>query len=343
MKWKHQLKDDTLSWLLEEENPGVRFLALRDLLDLPVNDPELVVVKYKAHHEGPIAVILDAMRPEGYWVTPGAGYSCKYKSGVWSLIMLAQLGASVKMDKRIQLACSYLVDHALAETGQFSIDGTLSGTIDCLQGNLISALLDLGFQDSRLEQAFDWMARSVTGDGNAPIKDKKATRNYFLWNCGPVFACRYNNSLSCSWGGTKVLLALGKIPSENRTPQVKSAIEVAVDFFLSIDPLKADYPTRSGGKPNPIWWKLGFPVFYVTDILQLLEALISVGLAQDPRLASLVEFVLNKQKNDGCWLLEHKYKTWVDFGPLNQPNKWVTFRALRVLKNAKISNSKAKT
>lgn len=29
-------------------------------------------------------------------------------------------------------------------------------------------------------------------------------------------------------------------------------------------------------------------------------------------------------------------KTWVDFGPKKMPNKWVTWRALRVLKNANL-------
>lgn len=333
-KWMEQLKGDTLSWLLEDENPGVRFLVMRDLMNVPGDDPELIAAKEKAHREGLIAKILDAMKPEGYWVTPGAGYSCKYKSGVWSLIMLAQLGASVEMDERLQHVCRYLVDHALAETGQFSVDGSPSGTIDCLQGNLIAALLDLGYQDERLEIAIDWMARSVTGNGISPLKDKKADRHYFLWNCGPVFACHYNNELSCAWGGTKVLLALGKIPSEMRTPQVESAIQTAVDFFLSIDPLTATYPTRSGSKPNPNWWKLSFPVFYVSDILQLMEALVVVGYAGDPRLVNSFSYILDKQDENGRWPLEHEYKSWVRFGQLNQPNKWVTYRAVRVLKKA---------
>jgi hypothetical protein len=334
MKWMEQFKGDTLSWLLEEENSGVRSLAMRDLMDLPGDNPELLAAREKAHREGPIAKILDAMHPEGYWVTPGAGYSCKYKSGVWSLIMLSQLGASVDMDERLQHACRYLVDHALAETGQFSVNGTMSGTIDCLQGNLLAALLELGYQDERLEMAIDWMARSVTGDGIAPLKDKKADRHYFLWNCGQVFACHYNNELSCAWGGTKVLLALGRIPAEMRTPQVENAIQTAVDFFLSIDPLTAAYPTRSGAKPNPNWWKLGFPVFYVSDILQLQEALVGIGYADDPRLVNSFSHILDKQDENGRWPLEHEYRSWVRFGQLNQPNKWVTYRAVRVLKQA---------
>jgi len=57
---------DPLSWLLEPQDPGVRYLALRDLLDLPANDPELLSAQQAAHSQGPIAVILDKMHPDGY-------------------------------------------------------------------------------------------------------------------------------------------------------------------------------------------------------------------------------------------------------------------------------------
>jgi hypothetical protein len=35
MSWKNQLRSDSLPWLLESENPGVRYLAMRDLLGFP--------------------------------------------------------------------------------------------------------------------------------------------------------------------------------------------------------------------------------------------------------------------------------------------------------------------
>ena len=35
MDWQTQLKGDALPWLLETSTPEVRYLALRDLLDLP--------------------------------------------------------------------------------------------------------------------------------------------------------------------------------------------------------------------------------------------------------------------------------------------------------------------
>jgi hypothetical protein len=35
MSWQTQLRGDSLPWLLDTSTPGVRYLALRDLLDLP--------------------------------------------------------------------------------------------------------------------------------------------------------------------------------------------------------------------------------------------------------------------------------------------------------------------
>ena len=168
MTWQDQLNGDPLPWLLEPDDPGVRYLALRDLLGRPAADPELSAARRLAHAEGPIATVLDAMGPEGYWVEPGPGYNPKYRSTVWSLILLAQLGARIEEDERIGRACAYLLEHALASGGQWSTSGAPSGTADCLQGNLCWALLALGCDDPRLAGAFEWMARTVTGEGLAP-------------------------------------------------------------------------------------------------------------------------------------------------------------------------------
>lgn len=334
MNWQKQLNGDSVSWLLEPENPGVRYLALRDLLDTPYNDAELVSVRKDAHTKGPIAAILDKMQPEGYWAKPGPGYTTKYRSTDWSLIMLAQLGALVNEDERIKLACTYLLNKALAPGGQFSVYGTPSSTIDCLQGNLCWALLEMGYDDPRLELAFEWMARTVTGEGMAPRNDKEAERRYYAYKCGPLFACGPNYAQPCAWGATKVMLAFGKLPEAQRTPLIKNAIQDGVDFFFSIDPVKADWPTRLGDKPSGNWWKFGFPVFYITDLLQVVEALVALDYGTDPHLANAIELIRKKQDEQGKWLLEYDYtgKTWVNFGEKKIPNKWVTLRALRVLK-----------
>jgi hypothetical protein len=335
MSWKDQLRSDSLPWLLESEDPGVRYLALCDLLDLPAEDRELKSARKSAHKEGPIAEVLSNMEQEGYWVKPGPGYTQKYRSTVWSIILLAQLGASINEDKRIEQACEYLLDH-MCEGGQFtsSTSGAPSGTVDCLQGNLCWSLMQIGYDDPRLEKAYEWMARTVTGDGIAPAEDKDVAVRYYYFKSGPIFACGINNQLPCAWGGVKVMLALGKIPAKQRTPLIKKAIKQGVDFFLGIDPATAEYPTRKDDAPSRNWWKFGFPVFYITDLLQLAEAMVNLGYGKDKRLTNTLDIIREKQNEHGQWLMEFDYtgKTWADFGEKKQPNKWVTLRALRVLK-----------
>ena len=323
-----------LDWLLEEEHPGVRYLALRDLCDLPENDAQLLRAKEIAHRQGPIATVLDAMQPDGYWEKPGAGYLPKYRSTVWTLILLAQLGADVDMDERIARACTYFMDEAVTENGQIGSSGTPSSTVDCLQGNMCAAMLDLGFEDDRLQKAFDWLARSNTGAGVAPMKDKKATLRYYSGKIGPNFLCGANNKQPCAWGATKAMLALAKLPEQKRTPLIEEAIQRGITFFFSVDPAEATYPSGWNDKPSGNWWKFGFPVFYVTDLLQILEMFAELHLLNDARLKNALALVRSKQDDQGHWPLEYSYKgkTWIDIGETKQSNKWVTLRALRVLK-----------
>ncbi|MFH2039266.1 MAG: nitrogen fixation protein NifH [Chloroflexota bacterium] len=335
MSWEEQLKGETISWLLEENEPGVRYLALRDLLDLPADDVEFVSAQKKAHTEGPIARILSEMDDSGYWVEAGPGYYPKYRGSVWSVLILAQLGASMSLDERIQHACQNLLENALTINGQFSASRAPSGTADCLQGNLCGAMLDLGIRDQRLDKAFEWMARSVTGEGVAPMSEKNASLRYYAGKCGTGFACGSNNKLPCAWGAVKVMLAFGKLPVGKRTHLIENAIQQGIEFLLGIDPSEAAYPSGWSSKPSGNWWKFSFPVFYVTDLLQNIEALVRLGFGKDPRLSNALDLIRGKQDEKGRWLLDYDYagKTWADFGKKKQPNKWVTLRAAWVLKN----------
>ena len=338
MSWQDQLRNNPLPWLLESDNPGVRYLALRDLLDLSPDDRKLRSARTSAHIEGPIAMVLSNMAKEGYWVKPGPGYNPKYSSTVWSMILLAQLGASVGEDKRIEHACNYLLEHALADGGQFTMiaSGAPSGTADCIQGNLLWSLMELDYDDPRLQKAYEWMARTVTGEGIAPAHERNApVRYYSTGKCGPTFACGANNKLPCAWGGVKVMLAFSKLPHKQRTSLIEKAIQHGIDFFFSVEPATAAYPTGYADKPSGNWWKFGFPVFYVSDLLQIAEALVGLGYGHDPRLSTVMELIREKQDQEGRWMLEYDYngKTWIDFGKKKQPNQWVTLRALRVLKS----------
>jgi hypothetical protein len=331
--WKDLLNADPLSWLLErdEANPGVRYFALRDLLDRPADDPDLVAAQEDVMHSGPVPAILDAQSPEGYWVKPGPGYSPKYRGTFWSVLFLAQLGADGR-DERVRRGVEYAFSHAQAENDAFACNGRPSTSIHCLWGNMVRALLDLGFWgDERLERAVDALARSITGEGYEWYRKGGVQ--------GPGFLCSANYGLPCGWGAVRALWALNRVPAEGRTSAVKAAVQAGVDFLLGYDVARADYPYQE--RVSSSWFKFGYPLGYVTDVLLNLEALAEAGCGGDPRLDEAVELVLSRQDQDGRWKLEYAYtgKMWADIEKKGRPSKWVTLRATRVLRKITYANA----
>jgi hypothetical protein len=331
--WKTQLKADPLPWLLEPDkaNPGVRYFALRDLLDRPANDPEVMAAQSEVMRSGPVLAILDAQYPDGYWIKPGPIYSPKYRATVWQALFLAQLGADGQ-DERVGRAVEYVFAHAQAESNAFAYSGRPSGAIHCLWGNLVRALLDLGYWgDERLDRAIDALARSVTGEGYA--------RYYRSGVQAPGFVCSANYGLPCGWGAVRVLWALNCVPAAGRTPTVTAAIEASTAFLLRYDVARADYPYKE--RISSSWFKFGYPLGYVSDVLLNLEALAEAGCGNDPRLDEAVELVLSKQDEQGRWKMAYSYngKMWADVEQKGQPSKWVTLRAVRMLKTRGLSNA----
>jgi hypothetical protein len=284
----------------------------------------------------PMAAILAAQHPEGYWEKPGPGYAGKYRGTVWSLTFLDQLGAD-PADAGVQRACAYVLSHTQAPSGGFGISGAAnpaapppSAVVHCLNGNLLRALIGFGWlEDERVHRVVAWQASAITGEG--------VERWYASGTSGPGFACAANEKLPCAWGAVKALGALARIPADRRSPAVVRAIETGVAFLLSRDPLDADYPAGWGNtRPSGSWFKLGFPAGYVADVLQNLEVLAELGHARDTQLARAVGWLLKKQDDFGRWRNEYAYngKTWVDIERHGQPSKWVTLRACRFLRAA---------
>jgi hypothetical protein len=338
MCWTRLVDASALEWLLEEDenNPSIRYLALKQLQDLPDGDLEVDRARQSAMRVGLIPMILSKQEPQGSWERPRDSYNPKYTSTIWQVILLSQLGVDPG-DERVRKGCEFLLANNRTKMGVFSASQAPSGVIHCLQGNLCAALLDLGYrEDPRLLNAVDWMARTVTGEGISPTDDKSAPVRYLRSGIsGPGLLCAANEHQPCAWGAVKVALAFARLPESRRTPVVQRAIQMCVDFLISVDPATAGYPYPSyTNKTSSSWFKFGFPVFYVTDILQILEALVPLGLAGDARLRNAIDLLVKKQNPDGRWVMEYTYngKMWVDIETKHQPSKWVTLRALRVLK-----------
>lgn len=327
MKWQQSLNGDSLAWLLEPDpaNPAIRYFALRDLLDQAADDPAVIEAQAAVMQSGPAPVILAAQHPDGYWQQPGGGYG-KYHGTAWQIILLGELGPDPR-DERVRRACEYALSHGVAANGGYAYNRvpTPAGVIHCLNGNVMYALVRLGWlADPRVQAAIEWQAHAITGE--APIQYFQSTTS------GPGFGCAANARQPCAWGATKALKLFAAVPPAQRSPAVQRAVGQGVAFLLDHDLAQADYPYT--GKISTAWFKLGFPLSYWSDVLETLGVLVALGYGNDPRLAETYRWLLSKQDAQGRWKLENSLngKMWIDIEKKGKPSKWVTLRALRVIK-----------
>ena len=314
---------DSLPWLLEPENPSARYLALTGLLDHPADDPDVLAARAAIPGRGPARAILDAQWPQGYWIGPGVGYSPKHKATAWQVAFLAAMGTPCI--KAVQRACAYLLEHSRLPDGRFSARKTARGAFACLNGNLLRAMVQLGDTDSRLVESAEALAEMVLRDGF------RCRCNPAAVNEGPPPA-RMVDGLPCAWGAIKSVGAFAESPPERRSPPVVAAVESGIAYLLAGDLPTGDYPTAT--EPSPLWRQFGFPLGYTSDLLEALEVLVGLGLGGHRRLVTAVEVVQNKRDDSGRWALEYTpSNTWGGFGKVGAPNKWVTLRALWVLKH----------
>lgn len=318
-----------MPWLLEESShdPGVRYLALTQLLGRKPDEPEVIEARQQVMRTSPVPVILAAQSPEGYWARPGGGYAPSYKVTLWQVIFLAELGADGR-DERVRRGCEYLLNNNLAANGAFSESRkpVPSAVIHCLNGEPLYALLRLGsdVEEPRIQAAIKWEAEAITGEGQ--IKYFKSG------TCGPSFTCAQNQKQPCAWGAAKALKALALVPSGQQSPTMARAVEVGAEFLLSHELAEADYPFTE--RINSTWFKFGFPLSYRSDILETASVLVDLGYGGDPRLVNALEFILSKQDEEGRWKMDKSLngKMWVDIEQRGALSKWITLRALRVFK-----------
>ena len=201
-----------------------------------------------------------------------------------------------------------------------------SSVIHCLNGNLTHALIQFGHADHPVVHAApDWSARHILGED---------VGRWYANTPAPGFVCGNNDDQPCAWGAIKALRGLAAVPEATRTDREQSAIRAGIEFLLSTDPADASYPMGYGNtKPSTSWFKLGFPSAYVSDVLQNLEVLCDIGLADDPRLDNAFNWLIDLADDDGRWTNRHAYcgKTTVPIDEQGQSSKWVTLRACTVL------------
>lgn len=334
-KKAERAEDSVVDWLLEEENPSVRYFTLTRLLGKKESDPEAAAARAAIMRSGPVREILGLRNEEGYWGEPGGFYRDKYGGTVWQLLVLAELGADGSQ-AGLRRSCEYLLGASQnRESGGFSIEesakkggGLPSSVIPCLTGNLVFALGRLGFRDDpRLAAARTWLCERLRfddGSGGPPSDD-----GYYK-SFEPCFGRH-----SCHMGVVKGLKGLAAVPAPERSAKEKATIQKGAEFLLIHRVHKKSHDLATVAKPG--WLKFGFPLMYQTDALEILLLLRGLGY-DDPRMDDALAAVRAARGADGRWLMKNSFngKMPVDVEAKGEPSKWITLRALLALGEAPI-------
>ena len=67
--WKSYLNSDPTDWLLEENNPSVRYFTLLDIMNQNENSNEVKEAKEKIMMDGIVPKILSKQKEGSYWET----------------------------------------------------------------------------------------------------------------------------------------------------------------------------------------------------------------------------------------------------------------------------------
>jgi hypothetical protein len=318
-----------IDWLLQPEDPAVRYLTLTRLLRRSERNPEVRKARREIMETGVVAEILERQEPEGCWGRPDSFYTGKYKSTVWQLIVLAEHQADGR-DQRVSRACEFILASSQDRgTGGFSQrrakrtgGGLPREVIPCLTGNLVWSLLRLGRgDDERVWRGIEWLTRFLRfddGESAPPVG----------WPYAHWEMCYGRHA--CFMGVAKGLKALAAVPEERRSAAVRDTIHACSEFLLRHHVYRRSHDLARVAKPG--FTRFGFPRMYQTDALEIARLLVDLG-CTDPRLQDALALIASRRQPDGRWLLQDTFNGsfLVDVERKGEPSKWITLNALRVL------------
>jgi hypothetical protein len=323
------LKSNPLPWLLEKDNPSVRFFTLTEIMNLSPLHPEVTAAKAQIMGGGLVPEILRRQKKGGYWEDKEDFYvRAKYRGTTWQIIILAELGGDGR-DDRIKKACEFILDisqdrqsGAFCYRGNADSGGFHSCVVPCLTSNMIWSLIRLGhLDDPRVRRAIDWTATFLRLDDGetSPPSGWPYEKREGCWG-----------KHTCLMGVVKALKAFAEIPERARSAEVRRTIGQAAEFLLQHHLFK-----RSRDLTKPVkqkWLRFGFPTMWDSDALEVLLILARLGY-RDPRMHEAAELVLEKQDDQGRWSLENTFngRFQVNIEQKGKPSKWVTLTALRAL------------
>jgi hypothetical protein len=300
----HHTGMNVIDWLLDSD-PAIRWQVMRDLLDAPAE--EVAAERARVATEGWGAQLLALQPPNGVW--GGGAYFPEWTSTTITLQLLRQFG----------------------------LDPTAAGVPAALQlvrANAKWEYDDLPYFDGEVEPCINGQAVAIGayfGQDIRVIVDRLLTEQMEDggWNCE-----QERGSTRGSFETTINVLE-GLLEYERATgadPALVAARRRGEEYLLERGLLRRQSTGELGQRR---WLYLAFPNGWHYDVLWVLDYLRDAGVAPDERMSEAIGILESKRDAEGRWPLEHAHhdELAVDMGEReDEPSRWITLKALRVLR-----------
>lgn len=299
---------NVIDWLLEPENPSVRYRTLVELLD-GAGSREALEAQSLIPESKPVQKLIEMMHPDGYWLQKDykgriLGDGVEYGSFAtthFCLSYCAELGLD-RSQPFIEKAASRYMDLQKE-------DGDWWEHLSCLYGYNIRTLILLGFRDDqRVQKAIDLMLSTNRRDGGYLCDMHEKGRG---------------KPKSCVRGSAKVLLAFAELPEYWKHERCKALI----DYFLNRNGIfRNNDPNRFVNRDME---QDSFPMTWRTNAWEILYGLSKMGYGKDLRLFDAWGVLENKKDADGRYLISQTpgQSIW-KVGKAGEANKWITFYSM---------------
>ncbi|MCF3639701.1 squalene cyclase [Rhizobium sp. TRM95111] len=309
-----------IDWLLDSD-PAIRWQVLRDLLDAP--DAEWQAERAKVETEGWGADLLSRQDADGQWAG-GAFMPADYTEEKWRELGQAWTATCFSLQQ-------------LHEYGLDPASERAHRTVDLIGRN---SRWDEGgqpFWEGEVEECIN--ARTVTAGVYFCVDVSPIVRRLLGerqpdggWNCE-----RCNGSHRSSFHTTinvlEALLAYEQ--GGGGTPETRAARAAGEEYLLK----RGLFRRLATGEPiDERYLKLLYPTRWRYDLLRALDyfraASLATGTDRDPRLAEAIGHLRSRRSEDGTWPLDWTMKgpVWFEMEAAGKPSRWITLRALRVLR-----------
>lgn len=307
---------EVLDWLMAGD-PAIRWQVLRDLRDAPAE--EVARERARVAREGWGRRLLDLQHADGTWAG-GAFVPAGFTREAWqaegqpwtatfpTLMLLLELGVD-PLDPAVVAAVDRVADQVRwDEGGQRFFEGE---TEPCINGRVVR----LGAEHGRdVGPVVDRLLDERLADGG--------------WNCRAP-AHSHVTSFDTTINVLEGLQAWRR--RADAFDRLDEAIAEAEAYLLD----RALFRRRTTGEvADPGFLELSFPTEWHHDVLRALDYLRSTGRPPDPRCAEALDHVAAKRGEDGRWRLDRVHRGRVHFAmeAPGEPSRWITLRALRVLR-----------